>query len=205
MSLIAKETNSYAFRNNKASNPWKTLSIQELYHFFGCLIRLGLYKYPPRSYSWSSNDILAQVPLSKNRFESILCNFHFKDRGLNPIKGNWWDKLEPIFSILRQKCSFYWIPSTNLTIDEIMLKFKGRSSQKITIPSKPIPTGFKLFALGDSGYTYNWEYTRSGLAEGALTGKKQISINIPNSTISTFLNPTQSVVIRLIKCLSIYI
>jgi Transposase IS4 len=84
-----------------------------------------------------------------------LCNFHFKDRGLNPIKSNWWDKLEPIFSILRQKCSFYWIPSINLTIDEIMLKFKGRTMQKITIPSKPILTGFKIFALGDSGYIYN--------------------------------------------------
>jgi hypothetical protein len=35
--------------------------------------------------------------------------------------------------------------------------------------------------------------------------KKRISINILNSTNSTFLNPTQSVVIRLIECLSIYI
>jgi Transposase IS4 len=34
MALIAKETNSYAFRNNKAFNLWKTLSIQELYQFF---------------------------------------------------------------------------------------------------------------------------------------------------------------------------
>jgi Transposase IS4 len=50
---------------------------------------------------------------------------------------------------------FYWIPSTNLTINEIMLKFEGRTTQKITIPSKPIPIGFKIFALGDSGYTYN--------------------------------------------------
>jgi hypothetical protein len=40
---------------------------------------------------------------------------------------NWWDKLEPIFSILRQKYSHYWIPSVNLTIDEIILKFKGRT------------------------------------------------------------------------------
>ena len=88
MSLIAKETNSYAFRKNSASNSWKTLSVQELYHFFGCLIRLGLYKHPPRSYSWGSGGVLSQVPLSKNRFESILSNFHFKDRGLNPEKGN---------------------------------------------------------------------------------------------------------------------
>jgi hypothetical protein len=55
-----------------------------------------------------------------------LSNFHFKDRGFNSEKGNWWDKLEPIFSILRQKYSFYWNPSTNLTVDEIILKFEGR-------------------------------------------------------------------------------
>jgi Transposase IS4 len=205
MSIIVKEINSYAFRTNSAQNPWKTLEIQELYHFFGCLIKLALYKHPPRTYCWSFNGILAQVPLSKNRFESILSNFHFKDRGLNPIQGNWWDKLEPIFSILRQKCSFYWLSSTNLTIDEIMFKFEGRITQKITIPGKPILTGFKIFALGDSGYTYNWEYTRPGLAEGLKEEKTRISVSILNSNLFTFLSPTQSVVIRLIKCLSIYI
>jgi Transposase IS4 len=88
MRIIVNEINSYAFRNNSALNPWKTLSIQELYHFFGCLIKLGLWKHPLRIYSWSSNSILAQVPLSKNRFESILRNFHFKDRGLNPQTAN---------------------------------------------------------------------------------------------------------------------
>jgi Transposase IS4 len=86
-----------------------------------------------------------------------------------------------------------------------MLKFEGRTTQKITIPGKLISIKFKIFALEDSGYTYNWECTRPGLAEGVLKEKKRISISIPNSSISSFLNPTQSVVIRLIKCLSIYI
>jgi Transposase IS4 len=95
------------------------LTISELYHFFSCLFKLGLYKQPIREYCWGSNGVLSQVPLSKNRFESILCNLYFKDRGLNPSKDNWWDKLSPIFSILRQKSSYYWQPSTNLTIDEI--------------------------------------------------------------------------------------
>ena len=143
--------------------------------------------------------------MSKNRFESILYNFHFKDRGFNPIQDNWWDKLNPIFSILRQKCSFYWLPSTNLTIDEVMFKFEGRTTQKITIPYKPIPTGFKIFALGDSGYIYNWKYTRPDLIEGLKDAKNRISVSISNSDVSVYLNPTQSVVIRLIKCLDIYI
>jgi Transposase IS4 len=86
-----------------------------------------------------------------------------------------------------------------------MLKFKGRTTQKITIPSKPISIGFKIFALEDSGYTYNWECIRPGLAEGLKEEKKRISVSILNSDLFTFLNPTQSEVIRLIKCLSIYI
>jgi Transposase IS4 len=75
-------------------------------------------------------------------------------------------------------------------VDEIMLKFEGRTTQKITISGKPIPTGFKIFALEDSGYTCNWECTRPGLAERVLTEKKRISVSILNSNISVFLNPT---------------
>jgi hypothetical protein len=70
-----------------------------------------------------------------------------------------------------------------------MLKFKGRITQKITIPGKSIPTGFKIFALDDSGYTLNWEYIRPGIAEGILREKKRISVFIPNSSISSLLNP----------------
>jgi hypothetical protein len=71
-----------------------------------------------------------------------------------------------------------------------MLKFKGRTTQKVIIPSKPISIGFKIFALGDSGYTLNWEYIRPGIAEGILREKKRISVSIPNSFISILLNPT---------------
>ena len=53
-----------------------------------------------------------------------------------------------------------------------MPKFEGRTTQKITISGKSISTGFKIFALGDFGYIYNWECTRSELVEGFLTEKR---------------------------------
>jgi hypothetical protein len=37
-------------------------------------------------------------------------------------------------------------------MDKVMLKFEERSSQIITIPVKPIPTGLKALAIGDEGY-----------------------------------------------------
>ena len=70
-----------------------------------------------------------------------------------------------------------------------MLKIKRRLTQKITISIKSIFTGFKIFALGDFGYTYNWKCIRPGLAEGLITVKKYISVSILNSELSIFLNP----------------
>ncbi len=82
-----------------------------------------------------------------------------------------------------------------------MLKFEERTSQKIIISDKSIPTEFKLFTLGDSGYIYNWECTKPGIIEEILREKKKVSISILNSSLSTSLNPTQSVIIRLINSL----
>ncbi len=51
MSIIVKETNSFAFHNNSTLNPWVSLFIKELYHFFGYLLLLSLYKHLSRVYS----------------------------------------------------------------------------------------------------------------------------------------------------------
>ena len=106
---------------------------------------------------------------------------HFKDRGENPfsIGANWWDKLDSIMSILRQKSVLYWLSSTNITVDEVMIKFEGRTSQKVTIPDKSIPTEFKIFVLADSGYIFNWECTvgnpSSSLQDNSLTNSLYLS------------------------------
>jgi len=51
MTIIVKEINSFVFHNNSAQNPWISLSIKELYHFFDCLLLLSLYKQSFRAYS----------------------------------------------------------------------------------------------------------------------------------------------------------
>ena len=69
-----------------------------------------------------------------------------------------------------------------------MIKFKGRTLQKVTIPDKSIPTAFKIFVLVDSGYIFNWECMKPRLNEGLLTAKKCVSISIPNSLKTILLN-----------------
>ena len=71
MSIIIKETNFYAFWMNSAKNSWKSLTISELYWFFGCLIHLSLFKHPLCHYSWSSEGILLQVPLFVRKCQDL--------------------------------------------------------------------------------------------------------------------------------------
>ena len=64
----------------------------------------------------------------------------------------WWSKLEPLISTFRTACQTYLIPGTNVAIDEIMVRFHGRSSHTCKMPNKPIKQGYKIFALADDGY-----------------------------------------------------
>jgi hypothetical protein len=91
-------------------------------------------------------------------------------------------------------------------MDEVMIKFEGRSSQIICIPAKPIPEGFKLEALADRGYILNWEASRPGRNEG---GSEKIYVPIPEDLKDLFKEPcltnTQAIVARLAITLNPYL
>ena len=60
-----------------------------------------------------------------------------------------------------------------------MLRFEGRTSSSTTIPGKPIPVGFKIFALADEGYIWNFEFIALGLIKGQ--GIDSINVFIPGT------------------------
>jgi Transposase IS4 len=209
---ICNQTNSFAQRTKSSTSSWRDINQIELLHYFGCLIKLGLYNLPNRKYAWNEHGgCLAGAPISKGRFEQITKNIHFQDRGPDAKKGeDWWIKLGQAWTNIRTKCSRYWMPGSNLTVDEVMLKFEGRSSQIITIPAKPIPTGLKALALGDEGYIISWEGTRPKKNEGDIGEKHQVIL--PSSISATkeqkmkaTLTNTQAIVARLSNSLSAHL
>ena len=78
------------------------------------------------------------------------------------IKGDMFSKLEPVNSMLLNTCKVLWHPSSALAVDECMSRFTGRSKEKITIPSKPIPTGIKGWVIADEGYFMYWIWHAKG-------------------------------------------
>ena len=49
-----------------------------------------------------------------------------------------------------------------MSVDEIIAKFTGRSQYTLYIKGKPILKGFKILALCDRGYVFDYLYTSRG-------------------------------------------
>ena len=70
----------------------------------------------------------------------------------------WYHKAAPLVEHVNQTSKRICIrPSSRLSIDEMMKKFKGRSGQTCRMKNKPVKEGFKFFSLCDveSGYVFD--------------------------------------------------
>ena len=51
-----------------------------------------------------------------------------------------------------------YVPDQNVTVDESMVRFKGRLQFRQYLPSKPIKWGIKVWALCESATGYLWNF-----------------------------------------------
>ena len=103
--------------------------------------------------SWThfcSNELDLGVPFAstvmpRNRFAEILSHLHLNDNSLM-LRDNTdcLYKLCPLIESLNNHVKLYNI-SKQVSIDESMILFKGRSSLKQYNPMKPIKRGYKLW------------------------------------------------------------
>jgi hypothetical protein len=61
-----------------------------------------------------------------------------------------------------------------LAIDEIIVRFEGRSKETTTVPNKPTPTGYKVWGAAQRGFLLVWNWhipgQKMGLWEYVLPG-----------------------------------
>ncbi|RYC79342.1 hypothetical protein BFJ63_vAg17777 [Fusarium oxysporum f. sp. narcissi] len=95
-----------------------------------------------------------------------------------------------------------YLPGTNLTVDECMVPFTGRSKETTLVKGKPTPEGFKIWVIAQQGYFLHWLWHVKASPVTPVTvklevptpyGKKgKLRTEIP-------LSNTQSVVVHLLK------
>lgn len=159
LEAIIHNTNIYALSKDAGNGrPWEPLVKKELLIFLSILIYLGLYSVNGIEKLWNKGlkapvHYIAQK-MSMKRFQQIKRFLHISE----PYADNrpYYAKVEPLLSHICNISKKLYMPSTNISVDEMMVRFSGRSTHTIRIKNKPTPEGYKIFALCDHGYTYTF-------------------------------------------------
>jgi hypothetical protein len=91
-----------------------------------------------------------------------------------------------------------WKPGKDIAVDEIIIWYEGWSKETITVPNKPTPAGFKVWAVAQRGFLICWNWHVPGDKNGP------VGVRAPRELGGTIKagnggNKTQAVVLHLIK------
>ena len=162
-----------------------TVHNNELKAFLVINYIMAINKLPTIAEYWRvdnliGNDIIKNTMIS-NRFREILQNLHFADK-IYDDKTDRGFKVTPVIDHLNKKFDEVLSSDKEQSINEHMVKFKGRSGMKQYIKSKSIKCGFRFWfrCSSKTGYLYQMHI---------YLGKKQ----------NTEFNLGEEVLLKLIK------
>lgn len=161
--LIVKETNRYG--DEKFA--FQHIDQSELEGFLGATMLMSLIIVPQIEHYWSHDKLFGQPSIKSifqcHRYQQILGSLHLIDNNSPRCdrSSSHFDKLHKVrdmLNILKSNFNTNYTPGCQLSVDEGMIKFKGRSSMKQYIANKPIKRGYKVWKLCDSrnGYVYDF-------------------------------------------------
>ena len=159
---VASETNLYAKQRmkakgipeNKMDQEFPPTNSFEIKAYVGILMFMNVSPLPSVNLYWSEslptyNPWVAQI-MPRNRFTQLASYFHLIDstkakpkgqKGYDPLY-----KVRPLILLTQQTFAENYIPSEKITVDEAMIKFKGRCEILQYLPAKPTKWGIKVWA-----------------------------------------------------------
>ena len=151
--LMVEGTNRYALAClGEKFELWTAVNADELCAYMGLLILMVFVKLPSLRDYWKKDKVFNYPPIanvmSRDRFLEIHRYLHFtNNEALHAPGSPGYDKLgkiKPIITALSERFRGVYEPGKNISIDEAMIRFKGRSTIKQYLPMKPIKRGIKV-------------------------------------------------------------
>lgn len=146
----------------------------EMVLVIGVMLVMGFNRLPRMAMYWSSNPTLGNETIkraiTRDRFLLLASKIYFND----PIKPKGADRtyyIEKLVEYLKDTFQQARSDSTFQSIDETMVKFKGRWAGKQYMPMKKTKRGAKIWTRSDamSGYCYDFNIYK-GKEEGSSEG-----------------------------------
>jgi hypothetical protein len=160
IATIATNTNLYAaFKQAPAG--WSTTP-EELWLFIAVHIFLGIIELPDLHMYWEGMWRQQYIvdAFSHDRFKELLRYFHIAEPTPPGVKRTVIEKIAPLWNHCLTIFPDYFTPPRDLTLDETMVRFKGRSAWKTVIKGKPTPIGYKLYTVASHGYLLTFDIYR---------------------------------------------
>ena len=179
MEYIVDQTNLYALQcmGEEKYAVWTKVTVEEFCAFLGFMILMGLTHLPSLPDYWSKDPAfrygMIADRISRDRFLEIMRYLHFNDNStqLPPDHPNYnkLGKVKHVIDCLNTQFEAVYGMHRDVSVDEAMIPFKGRSSLKQYMPKKPVKRGIKVWMLADAtnGYVSSFE---------VYTGKKKDSV-----------------------------
>ena len=127
-----------------------TTNVDEMWAFLGVLLLMGYHRLPEFELYWSSNEFTGvkgiQRHITFTRFTALWKNLHIVDNTATDASDKFL-KVRPLVKLLKDSFGRAYNPAQELSLDESMIKCKGRAKGKVYMPNKPIKRGFKVYSL----------------------------------------------------------
>ena len=157
---IAENTNLYAIGNDAPTAPtltntryWWPTNEYEIRVLFGIFYYMGVHKEANYPIYWEKGEVDApqhsiSTHMTLNRYENLRRYLHISESTQLPpeprdeeeeeqlpteiLEKLWWWKIEPLLGTFRIASRRHYTPGTKVAIDEIMVRFYGRSNDTVT-------------------------------------------------------------------------
>ena len=139
---IQTQTNLFAAQRSSPLLGWEICTEERLKSFLGLVILMDIKRLPNLEDYWSTEPYLGcpELVLSwpYRQFRALLSNLHFNENSTAiPCGQPGYDRLHkvrPVLQMVAHNCSTLYIPERELSIDEAMVGFNGRSALKQYLP-----------------------------------------------------------------------
>ncbi|VDI11982.1 Hypothetical predicted protein [Mytilus galloprovincialis] len=150
---LAEQTNLYAQQTSENDQHWEEVTTAEIKAFIGINILMGVMQLSSYRLYWSSDPFLGNTGIrsvmTENRFSKLYQYIHVNNNQTAvPRDSEGFDKLHkvrPMINMVEHTFKDHYKPKQNQTVDEAMVKYKGRFSIKQYMPGKPIKRGMKVW------------------------------------------------------------
>lgn len=197
--FLVEETNRYANQNitrgsfQSTLRTWVPTDPQEMRGFLGIIMYMGLVQMTSIKHYWRKDDFFKTkiaLTMTRSRFEILLCMFHCSNNDSQAATdGNRLYKIQSLVDLVVNNFQKWYIPESDVCIDESMVPFLGRLVFRQYIQNKRHRYGIKVFKLcAKDFYTIQYKIYSGKENDRPVTTDTPVSTKIVLELMTPFLD-----------------